>query len=103
MNQDLIENKLTELKKLIKSIIFDSKTKEEIIWHVARNLDKQLVEIDLLINEDYTEKIKEILGDNVFICNKDWNAWNTANMKQEDFELASENDELINEINNAVT
>lgn len=96
-----IETQLAELKEEIKSILFKDISKTEVAYELGKLLDFKLNLIAnnlFKLNENERKKIITVLGDNVFICTRSLDAWQTNKMTQDDFKLASDNNDLIEKL-----
>ncbi len=94
----------THIKNMISGVLqaIEEKSKERLIYKLSIIITYHTNEIlkattDIEI-EDKSEIIRKLLSDNVFICNRVWEAWQVGTMTAEDFEPASDNETLISEL-----
>lgn len=48
--------------------------------------------------EKIRDAIAECLGDSIYYCERTWSAWGVGTMSQDDLFLASEDDEILDEL-----
>lgn len=103
-NADYIDDFLKEIEEMVINAI-KKPTKEEVVYELGKHLNFHLLKISnqaQKVNEDEKEKIRKILGD-TYICERVWSAWEAGTMTKDDFSEASDSEELIDELYDAIS